>query len=161
MATFKDKISNDFDVFKKHIIKEIEGRIVKRNTNFKGDFKYNIDFDKLDINKLKEFTNKMSDKENIKLFMYVVENCNLFLKYDTNSGNFIYIYDKEYRADKEQIAHYIVNIIDRCYRYTISLSIEYLTENIDKYTTLQNYIDKYITTVKYKKHCIELLKNEI
>jgi len=160
MATFKEKISHDFDVFKKHILKEIEGKIVKKNMNLNGDFKYNIDFDKLDINILKKFTNKMSDKGNMKLFMYVVEMCNLFLKYDSNSGNFIYIYDKEYRADKEQIAQYIINIIDRCYRYTISQSIEYLTENVDKYTTLQNYIDKYITTVKYKKQCIELLKNE-
>ena len=161
MSTFKDKISHDFDVFKKHIIKEIEGKIVKDKINLNGDFKYNIDFDKLDINKLKKFTNKMSDKYNIKLFMYVVEMCNLFLKYDTHSGNFIYIYDSEYRADKDQIGQYIVNIIDRCYRYTISQSIEYITENIDEFTTLQNYIDKHLSTIKYKKNCIELLKNEI
>jgi hypothetical protein len=93
--------------------------------------------------------------------LYVVEKCNIFLKYDKNSGNFIYIYNKEFRADKNNIAPYIVNIIDRCYRYTISQSIEFYTENTDKYLILQTYIDKYITTSKYKKNCLILLKNEI
>ena len=161
MSSFKEKLSHDFDVFKKHIMKEIDGKLSKNIKNVDGDLKYNLNFEKMDIDKLKEFTNKMSEKENIKLFLYVVDKCKLFLRYDKNSGNFIYIYDKEYRADKDNIGNYIISIIDRCYRYTISQSIEFLTENIDKYTTLQNYIDKHITTAKYKKNCLDLLKNEM
>ena len=162
MSKLSEVLSNDFDAFKKHVLKLVDDKVSK-NTIKKcnGDLKTSIDLTKLDVEKLKKFTEKMNDSYNIKLFMYVINECNIFLKYDKDSGNFIYIYDSEYRADKEKISNYIVNIIDRCYRYTMSQSIDYFTSNFDKYTTMQNYIDRSISTARYKKACIDLLKKEM